>query len=156
MAIKEGGSNSIQVTNKSKGTLFVKLREVGVPLQGDETNSRSNLNMSIRFLSKGSAIDVSHLKQGTEFTVEVTVTHPGILKEYKELALTEVFPSGWEIRNTRLEGNEPSLGSSSSDYQDFRDDRVMAGYNNEGGAYKRKEDMHKMAEANKAFAHFRF
>ncbi|MBQ3996899.1 MAG: 30S ribosomal protein S7, partial [Bacteroidales bacterium] len=28
--------------------------------------------------------------------------------------------------------------------------------NNEGGAYKRKEDMHKMAEANKAFAHFRF
>ncbi|MBR6362057.1 MAG: 30S ribosomal protein S7, partial [Bacteroidales bacterium] len=29
-------------------------------------------------------------------------------------------------------------------------------YNNEGGAYKRKEDMHKMAEANKAFAHFRF
>jgi len=33
---------------------------------------------------------------------------------------------------------------------------IMAGYNNEGGAYKRKEDMHKMAEANKAFAHFRF
>ena len=33
---------------------------------------------------------------------------------------------------------------------------VLAAYNNEGGAYKRKEDMHKMAEANKAFAHFRF
>lgn len=33
---------------------------------------------------------------------------------------------------------------------------TMAAYNNEGGAYKRKEDMHKMAEANKAFAHFRF
>ena len=33
---------------------------------------------------------------------------------------------------------------------------IMAGYNNEGGAYKRKEDMHRMAEANKAFAHFRF
>ena len=29
-------------------------------------------------------------------------------------------------------------------------------YNCEGAAYKRKEDMHKMAEANKAFAHFRF
>ena len=33
---------------------------------------------------------------------------------------------------------------------------IMAAYNCEGGAYKRKEDMHKMAEANKAFAHFRF
>ena len=33
---------------------------------------------------------------------------------------------------------------------------IIAAYNNEGGAYKRKEDMHKMAEANKAFAHFRF
>ena len=33
---------------------------------------------------------------------------------------------------------------------------ILAAYNNEGGAYKRNEDMHKMAEANKAFAHFRF
>ena len=29
-------------------------------------------------------------------------------------------------------------------------------FNNQGGAYKRKEDMHRMAEANRAFAHFRF
>ena len=33
---------------------------------------------------------------------------------------------------------------------------IVAAYNQEGGAYKRKEDMHKMAEANRAFAHFRF
>ena len=33
---------------------------------------------------------------------------------------------------------------------------ILAAYNNEGGAFKRKEDMHKMAEANKAFAHLRF
>ncbi len=33
---------------------------------------------------------------------------------------------------------------------------IMAGYNNEGGAFKKKEDTHRMAEANKAFAHFRF
>jgi small subunit ribosomal protein S7 len=33
---------------------------------------------------------------------------------------------------------------------------TIAAYNNEGGAFKRKEDMHRMAEANKAFAHFRF
>ncbi len=33
---------------------------------------------------------------------------------------------------------------------------IMAAFNNEGGAYKKKEDTHRMAEANKAFAHFRF
>lgn len=33
---------------------------------------------------------------------------------------------------------------------------IADAYNNQGGAFKRKEDMHKMAEANRAFAHFRF
>ena len=33
---------------------------------------------------------------------------------------------------------------------------VMAAYKEEGAAFKRKEDIHRMAEANKAFAHFRF
>jgi len=33
---------------------------------------------------------------------------------------------------------------------------IMAAYNEEGGAFKKKEDTHRMAEANKAFSHFRF
>ena len=33
---------------------------------------------------------------------------------------------------------------------------LMDAANNTGSAVKRKEDMHKMAEANKAFAHYRF
>ena len=33
---------------------------------------------------------------------------------------------------------------------------IMDAYNTQGGAFKRKEDMHRMAEANRAFAHFRF
>ena len=33
---------------------------------------------------------------------------------------------------------------------------ILAAFNEEGGAFKKKEDMHKMAEANKAFAFFRF
>jgi small subunit ribosomal protein S7 len=32
---------------------------------------------------------------------------------------------------------------------------IMAAFNEEGGAFKKKEDTHRMAEANKAFAHFR-
>lgn len=33
---------------------------------------------------------------------------------------------------------------------------IVDAFNNQGGAFKRKEDMHKMAEANRAFAYFRF
>lgn len=33
---------------------------------------------------------------------------------------------------------------------------IMDAYNNAGGAYKKKEDTHRMAEANKAFAHYRW
>lgn len=33
---------------------------------------------------------------------------------------------------------------------------IMAAYKEEGAAFKRKEDTHRMAEANKAFSHFRF
>ncbi len=33
---------------------------------------------------------------------------------------------------------------------------IMAAFKEEGGAFKKKEDTHRMAEANKAFSHFRF
>lgn len=33
---------------------------------------------------------------------------------------------------------------------------IMSSYKEEGGAFKKKEDTHRMAEANKAFSHFRF
>ena len=33
---------------------------------------------------------------------------------------------------------------------------ILAAYNSEGGAFKKKEDTHRMAEANKAFAYFKF
>ncbi|MGC6469678.1 MAG: 30S ribosomal protein S7 [Flavobacteriales bacterium] len=33
---------------------------------------------------------------------------------------------------------------------------IVAAFKEEGSAYKKKQDTHKMAEANKAFSHFRF
>jgi len=42
------------------------------------------------------------------------------------------------------------------DMSDKLASEIIAAYNSEGGAFKKKEDTHRMAEANKAFAHFRF
>ena len=33
---------------------------------------------------------------------------------------------------------------------------ILAAYKEEGGSVKKKTEIHKMAEANKAFSHFRF
>jgi small subunit ribosomal protein S7 len=33
---------------------------------------------------------------------------------------------------------------------------LLDAYNNRGGAVKKREDTHRMAEANKAFAHYRW
>jgi small subunit ribosomal protein S7 len=33
---------------------------------------------------------------------------------------------------------------------------LLDAYNNTGGAIRKKEDVHRMAEANKAFAHYRW
>jgi len=35
-------------------------------------------------------------------------------------------------------------------------DEIVAASREEGGSYKKKEDTHRMADANKAFSHFRF
>ncbi len=40
--------------------------------------------------------------------------------------------------------------------QDRLANEIMDAANNTGASVKKKEDMHKMAEANKAFAHYRF
>jgi small subunit ribosomal protein S7 len=45
--------------------------------------------------------------------------------------------------------NEKSMGRKLAS-------EIVAGYKEEGGAFKRKEDTHRMADANKAFSHFRF
>ena len=92
-------------------------------------------------------------------------------------ALTNVTP-GVEVRSRRIGGATFQIP------QPIRDDRkismgmkwlinyarkrnektmaqklaaeIMAGYKEEGAAFKKKEDTHRMADANKAFYHFRF
>ena len=77
-------------------------------------------------LINGNVIDESALPQGTNFKIEVTVENPGLAGDYNELALTQIFPSGWEIINTRLEESEPIQGGSPEEkYTDIRDDRVL-------------------------------
>lgn len=50
-------------------------------------------------------------------------------------------------------------GRSNSEYRTFADKlaaEIISAYNEEGPAIKKRDDVHRMAEANKAFSHFRW
>ena len=71
----------------------------------------------------GNIINVNQLNQGTDFKAEVTVSNPGTRGEYKEMALTNIFPSGWEILANSTNASSANIKDIPS-YQNYRDDRV--------------------------------
>ena len=116
------------IKNLSGGSLYVRLIQKGIPTDGQEQNRADNLDMTIRYVSMDDVLlDPVHLAQGTDFKAIVEVKNPGILGNYRDMALTEIFPSGWEIINTRLNGQEEH--NSPYDYMDIRDDRVYFYFN---------------------------
>lgn len=122
---KDFGKKGIfKLKNKGKGQLFVSVISKGIPPVGKEKVFNENLNLAVLYKDlSGNTLSVDKLKQGTDFMVEVTVTNPGKKGIYKEMALTQLFPSGWEILNDRMDGLETQAQAR---YQDIRDDRVYS------------------------------
>jgi uncharacterized protein YfaS (alpha-2-macroglobulin family) len=124
------GKRGYTLRNTGKGLLYVRLVRTGTPLAGEESANSSNLSMDIKYVGQnGNPIDPTTLTQGSDLTAVVTIKHPGTGQAYEQLALTQIFPSGWEIRNTRLEGTEANVPNGPFTYQDIRDDRVLTYFN---------------------------
>ena len=124
MNIKGNKGGKFKIKNTSSEMLYVRIILQGIPEIGVSVDAQKDLRMSVSYsLPDGSSISPLSIEQGTDFTATVTVTHPGILKNYKNLALSQIFPSGWEIINTRL--YDAGYGvSGNTENQDIRDDRV--------------------------------
>jgi len=123
----KGSANQgrVDVTNNGKGVLYARIILEGIPETDDKTAAESNLKMDVEYTKMdGSSLDVTKLAQGTDFIAEVTLYNPGLKGEYKEMALTQIFPSGWEIHNTRMDESESTVKTAVPTYQDIRDDRV--------------------------------
>ncbi len=129
-------SASVKVTVKGSGNLFARLVKQGVPKAGAETDKFSNLELSVNYKTlTGNPIDVINLEQGTDFMAEVTIKNPGVRGMYRNLALSQIFASGWEIRNQRLD-NITYMKGDVPTYQDIRDDRVYSYFDLGIGAVK--------------------
>jgi len=118
VAIKDNGSNK----------LYIRLIQKGQPSAAQDVQSISKpdiLQMRVGYLTlSGKPVDPVSLKQGTDFVAQVSIKNPGHRGRYDNLALTQIFPSGWEILNTRMMNDDEAFKSSPSDYRDVRDDRV--------------------------------
>jgi alpha-2-macroglobulin len=85
------------------------------------------MNIAVRYRSTaGDELNPNVLEQGTDFVAEVTVYNTGLRGDFKELSLAQIFPSGWEITNSRLVSvlSSTAQNSATPDHQDIRDDRV--------------------------------
>ena len=127
------GAASITVMNKGSNVLYARIISEGQPLTGENLQVQNNpsiLGMNVTYLTRDmKPIDVSKIVQGTDFIAKVTVKNPGRRGYYERMALTQIFPGGWEILNTRMQDVESAYKSSASDYQDIRDDRVYTYFN---------------------------
>jgi hypothetical protein len=121
-----GKEKTVQVKNGGNNVLFARLIATGQPLVGDATAASNNVQIDVRYTTPdGKALNPASLPQGTDFIAEVVVTHTGTRGyEFKEMALSQVFPSGWEIINARLHNMTEFTNTTIPEYQDIRDDRV--------------------------------
>ncbi|AUP79637.1 alpha-2-macroglobulin family protein [Flavivirga eckloniae] len=117
------GENTISFTNNKDNIVYVRVLNSGKLPLGEELTEQRGLSVSYTYKDlKGNTIDVSNLMQGQDFVASVKVSN---LKDeaINDVALTQIFPSGWEIVNTRFT-DFGSTTTSQARFTDIRDDRV--------------------------------
>jgi uncharacterized protein YfaS (alpha-2-macroglobulin family) len=133
---KQSGEGNVTLTNKGKGILYVNLASKFRPVVDTLPAISNNIKLNVSYVDMlGKTIDVSEIKQGTDFTAQIEVVNTNQLNDYTDIALTYIIPSGWEIINERMMGSVAD-DSSVFDYRDIRDDRVFTYFNLSRGRSK--------------------
>ncbi len=125
LALDGSGQQRVAVRNDSDKRLYVNLALRGQPLAGLEDDASRNLKLVVDYRDLADRpIDPGALPQGVDFLARVTVYNPGGMGDYQELAISQIFPSGWEIHNQRLSAAPGESQPAAYEHRDIRDDRV--------------------------------
>ncbi len=136
--LEDKPKGTVLIENKSASQVFANLILKGQPLR-DTSKEAFAAGLVIRleyFDINNKPLDVSNVQQGTDFKAIVIISNPGA-NVIKNLALTQIFPGGWEIRNTRFDESGSVHELDQPDYKDIRDDRVYSYFNLNAGETKR-------------------
>lgn len=129
-------TKKVKVTNKSQQTLFVNISYSGIPDAQPRPGSSENMKVDVYYKNMdGRVVDEKSLTQGTDFYAEVSVFNPASNGRVQDVALEQMFPSGWEILTSRLDQFD-SMNKGVYDYQDIRDDRVYTYFSIRSGERK--------------------
>lgn len=130
------------VKNNGTGSLYVDLISRTQLLNDTLPAIANNLRIEAHYKDmKGKPINVNTLKQGTDFVAVVKVSNISGTSDYKNIALTHMIPSGWEIYNERMFASQYPRAVESKmagliTYQDIRDDRVLTYFDLKRGQSK--------------------
>ena len=120
--VVKNNKSEVTVKNNSSGTLHVRTINSSTPLGVTTQIEMSGLKMTVNYYRNGTRNNEPNYKQGEDIVAEITIQNTGNIGLYEELALTFMFPSGFEFLNERLTtGVNPFQGT---DNVDIRDDRA--------------------------------
>ena len=98
----------LELTNTSDRKLYVTASVRAVPRSGEEQPSMNGLTLTVNYSdADGNAVDIAKVPQGMDLIAQVSVKNVGT-RAVDNLALSQLFPGGWEIRNDRLEDVDTS------------------------------------------------
>ncbi len=116
----------LEIFNEDDKDLYFTLAVSGYPLVDSTNDVDNNISMKVVYRDlKGNEIDPARIEQGTDFLAEVKISNAGLYNSYRDLALTQIFPSGWEIINKRMYSIPDVMSENTCEYRDIRDDRVI-------------------------------
>jgi small subunit ribosomal protein S7 len=112
------------------------------------------------------AMDILKEKQGDKEPLEVFLKALENVKPLVEVKSRRVGGATYQVPTDIRESRREALGmrwiinaaraKSGHSMSERLASELMDAYNSTGTAFKKKEDTHKMAEANKAFAHYKW
>jgi len=117
------GENRISINNTKENVIYARIINSGKLKLGEEIAQQRGFSISTVYKDlKGNKIDVRKLQQGQDFVATISITNQTSSK-VKDVALTQIFPSGWDIVNTRFTDFGDTTVSQAR-YTDIKDDRV--------------------------------
>ncbi len=125
--VESSENKTVKVKNTSSSIMYVRYVLSGqLPPGSNEKASSKHIKLMVTYQDKdGNHVNPKTIKQGTDFVAKVTVSNLGSRgRNINEVAISQIFPSGWEIQNDRMSSMSDANGNSRYDYRDIRDDRV--------------------------------
>lgn len=115
-------AEQVKISNNGEKALFISLNQQGSSLSTSQPAYNKGLKMDIVFRSiNGDLISPEEIKQGSDFEMEVTILKTGSKNAYKDMALKQFIPAGWQVLSS---SNDALAGAEAYDYRDIRDDRI--------------------------------